>query len=169
LKISVNPIPNVTDRRQDNNALTGRIDQLVEKLEATGKLLAAAMEQIMNPDELRQRQELHEAEQRKKSELLKHCCCNREHKKDPRLTCSDRNTGDCAGLKLCGKTLLYVGGLHTLVPKMLFTADAAFCPVDCVSHMTPAIASKKWANAIKNPLSSCTGRACRLWQKGLAR
>jgi hypothetical protein len=77
-------------------------------------------------------------------------------------TCGDQNTNRCPGTDLCGKTILYVGGLHKMVshyrqvvenhggkflhhdggkeasramlPKMLSTADAVLCPIDCVSH-----------------------------------
>ena len=76
--------------------------------------------------------------------------------------CEDCNTAQCPGPDLCGKTILYVGGMHTLVPhykrlveqsgaefihhdggredsramlaKLLCRADAVLCPVDCVSH-----------------------------------
>ncbi|PIE57032.1 MAG: hypothetical protein CSA34_01660 [Desulfobulbus propionicus] len=82
-------------------------------------------------------------------------CCGNEN-------CADLDTERCPGPDLCGKTVLYVGGLHRLVshyrilveqhggqfmhhdggkeaarsmlPKMLATADVVLCPVDCVSH-----------------------------------
>ncbi len=77
-------------------------------------------------------------------------------------TCDDQKTSCCPGSDLCGKTILYVGGLHKMVshyrqlienrggnflhhdggkeasrailPKMLSTADAVLCPIDCISH-----------------------------------
>ncbi len=77
-------------------------------------------------------------------------------------TCKDQNTDLCPGPDLCGKTILYVGGQHKMIPryrqlvekyggafahhdggkeaskavlpKMLTRADAVVCPVDCVSH-----------------------------------
>ena len=77
-------------------------------------------------------------------------------------TCGDQDTNRCPGPDLCGKTILYVGGLHkmvshyrqlienhggkflhhdggkeasrTILPKMLSSADAVLCPIDCVSH-----------------------------------
>jgi len=77
-------------------------------------------------------------------------------------TCDDQNTNRCPGPDLCGQTILYVGGLHKMIshykklveshggkflhhdggkeasrailPKMLNTADAVLCPIDCVSH-----------------------------------
>lgn len=80
----------------------------------------------------------------------------------PCAACADQNTANCPGLNLCGRTVLYVGGLNkmvphyrqmvessggrfihhdggrevsrSLLPKMLLTADAVFCPIDCVSH-----------------------------------
>ena len=77
-------------------------------------------------------------------------------------SCNDQDTTRCPGPDLCGKTILYVGGLHKMVshykklvekhggkflhhdggkeasrailPKMLSTADAVLCPIDCISH-----------------------------------
>lgn len=76
--------------------------------------------------------------------------------------CEDCDTAQCPGPDLCGKTILYVGGMHKLIPhykklveqsgaefihhddgredsramlaKLLCRADAVLCPVDCVSH-----------------------------------
>lgn len=76
--------------------------------------------------------------------------------------CSDQDTDRCPGIDLCGKAVLYVGGLSKMIPhykqlvekmngrflhhdggkeesrsqlpKMLHTADIVFCPVGCVSH-----------------------------------
>lgn len=80
----------------------------------------------------------------------------------PCRICGDQDTEKCPGRNLCGKTVLYVGGLNKMVPhyrqmvenfggcfihhdggkevsrnilpKMLTAADAVFCPIDCVSH-----------------------------------
>lgn len=76
--------------------------------------------------------------------------------------CNDKDSDRCPGPDLCGKTILYVGGLNNMVPryrqlvekfggqfihhdggkeaartqlpKMLHTADAVLCPVDFISH-----------------------------------
>ena len=76
--------------------------------------------------------------------------------------CEECNSEDCPGPDLCGKTVLYVGGHHKMVPhyrqmiekyggrfshhdggkevsramlpKLLSNADVVLCPVDCVSH-----------------------------------
>ncbi len=76
--------------------------------------------------------------------------------------CRDLNSSRCPGPDLCGRTVLYVGGLHKMIPrykqlvekhggqflhhdggkevarhilpKMLTSADVVLCPVDCVSH-----------------------------------
>lgn len=76
--------------------------------------------------------------------------------------CADQDTAQCPGRNLCGRTVLYVGGLNRMVPyyrqmvenlggcfahhdggkeasrnilpRMLITADAVLCPIDCVSH-----------------------------------
>ena len=77
-------------------------------------------------------------------------------------SCEDRDTPQCPGQDLCGKRILYVGGMHKLVQhyrrmieqaggsfmhhdggkeiakarlaNMIGKADAVLCPVDCVSH-----------------------------------
>ncbi|CAG35062.1 DUF2325 domain-containing protein [Desulfotalea psychrophila] len=76
--------------------------------------------------------------------------------------CGRAHTESCPGKDLCGKLVLYVGGMHKMVPHyralveksggsflhhdggkeesksrlplMLAQADAVMCPVDCVSH-----------------------------------
>ena len=77
-------------------------------------------------------------------------------------SCADQDTDRCPGADLCGQTVLYVGGQRKMIPhykrliekyggrfihhdggkevaramlpKMLATADAVLCPIDCVSH-----------------------------------
>lgn len=77
-------------------------------------------------------------------------------------TCEDHLTPACKGPDLCGQRVLYVGGQHKMIahyrklierqggiflhhdggkedsrqqlPKVLCSADAVVCPVDCVSH-----------------------------------
>lgn len=76
--------------------------------------------------------------------------------------CDAAGSAECPGKNLCGKTILYVGGMHKMVPHyrklvehsggafmhhdggretsctrlpgMLCQADVVMCPVDCVSH-----------------------------------
>lgn len=90
--------------------------------------------------------------------------CSNEQKPDQRFckACTDRQTDQCPGPALCGKTVLYVGGIRRMVPyyrqlierhggqflhhdggkeiarrllpSMSTCADAVFCPIDCVSH-----------------------------------
>ena len=55
----------IVDLRQDNNALSSRVARLAEDLDATEKRLAAALVRIRDLEELRQRLELHGAEQKK--------------------------------------------------------------------------------------------------------
>jgi hypothetical protein len=80
----------------------------------------------------------------------------------PCQACVDQDTEKCPGRNLCGRTVLYVGGLNKMVPhyrqmvenfggcfihhdggkevsrnilpKLLVAADAVLCPIDCVSH-----------------------------------
>jgi len=77
--------------------------------------------------------------------------------------CEEQRLGLCPGPALCGRTILYVGGQHKMIPhyrelieerggvflhhdggtenshqrlpRMICQADAVFCPVDCVSHL----------------------------------
>jgi hypothetical protein len=84
------------------------------------------------------------------------------NQEEPCEICADQDTEKCPGRNLCGQTVLYVGGLNKMVPhyrqmvenlggcfihhdggkevsrnilpKMLITADAVLCPIDCVSH-----------------------------------
>lgn len=90
--------------------------------------------------------------------------------------CSEAAT--CPEAGLCGKTVLYVGGLHKMVPhyrrvvedaggrflhhdggvesargllpKMLSTADAVMCPIDCVSH-DACVCVKKLCKRLNKP------------------
>lgn len=92
--------------------------------------------------------------------------------------CEQQGTSACPGVSLCGKTVLYVGGLHKMVPhyrrvvegaggnfihhdggvesargllpKMLATADAVLCPVDCVSH-DACVCVKKVCKKLNKP------------------
>lgn len=76
--------------------------------------------------------------------------------------CNDKGSNNCPGPDLCGKTVLYVGGQHKMIPRykelvekhggvflhhdggketshhvlatLLKRADAVFCPIDCISH-----------------------------------
>jgi len=89
-------------------------------------------------------------------------CTDCDYPHHPRETCEKLNTEQCKGPDLCGKTVLYVGGLHKMIPryreiienhggkflhhdggkenskqmlpKLLGGADAVVCPIDCVSH-----------------------------------
>ena len=84
--------------------------------------------------------------------------------------CEKLDTAECPGKKLCGKRVLYVGGMHKMVPhyrslveknggeflhhdggreeskhrlpSMLVQADAVVCPIDCVSHAACLIVKK---------------------------
>jgi hypothetical protein len=92
--------------------------------------------------------------------------------------CTDQQTERCPGPGLCGKKILYVGGLkkmvphyqqlvenyggrffhhdggvevtRSLLPKMLGSADIVFCPVDCVSH-DACICVKKMCKHYQKP------------------
>lgn len=113
---------------------------------------------------------------------------------DPCDTCSSQNTGSCPGLDLCGKTVLYVGGHHKMVaryrqlveqcggrfmhhdggketsrnllPKMLLTADAVVCPIDCISH-DACTRAKKMCKRYQKPFVPMRSSGLSALAKGL--
>lgn len=148
--------------QQHNAGLCGTIDELTAQLKDNQDMFELANYSV-------EEQEKHNAAlNREKHELQQeiisletvllfkmstaHSCCD----------CDDQDTDRCPGPDLCGKTILYVGGQHSLIPryrqlveryggrfvhhdggkevsrtvlpKMLSSADAVVCPVDCVSH-----------------------------------
>lgn len=108
--------------------------------------------------------------------------------------CSDRNTPECPGPDLCGKKILYVGGMHKLVqhyrkmieekgglflhhdggkeiaksrlPNMIYQADAVICPVDCVSH-DACLSVKKHCKQSQKPYLMMRGSGLSSLAKGL--
>ncbi|MGI6655740.1 MAG: DUF2325 domain-containing protein [Desulfobulbus sp.] len=108
--------------------------------------------------------------------------------------CADQDTENCPGLDLCGKTVLYVGGLHRMVPhyrnlveqyggrflhhdggkeasrnklpRLLDTADAVLCPIDCVSH-DACNCVKKMCKRQQKPLVFMRGSGLSALERGL--
>ncbi|WP_167506083.1 DUF2325 domain-containing protein [Desulfosediminicola flagellatus] len=92
--------------------------------------------------------------------------------------CSDKDSPECPGEDLCGKRILYVGGMHKMVqhyrkiieerggefmhhdggkeiaksrlPGMIYQADAVVCPIDCVSH-DACLSVKKYCKQSQKP------------------
>ncbi|WP_028318088.1 DUF2325 domain-containing protein [Desulfobulbus elongatus] len=152
----------IDDLRQTNNGLCGRIDELTGELAAMKEQMATTVRQLEDMERLRRRLEHHEAEQTREIATLESLLMRHIVQEAPCCQCADQHTANCPGLSLCGKTVLYVGGLNnmiphyrqlveqfggrflhhdggkeasrTLLPKMLTTADAVLCPIDCVSH-----------------------------------
>ncbi len=113
---------------------------------------------------------------------------------DPCRDCSEQDTSDCPGRNLCGRTVLYVGGLHrmiphykqlvetlggrflhhdggkeesrNLLPKMLATADAVLCPIDCVSH-DACLSVKKICKRYQKPFVMMRSASLSSLAKGL--
>lgn len=151
------------DARQLYAGLQGKTDILVQKLQQTKKQLAAARQTTnvlenkyaaiaQENEELQREVAALETTMLFQTTVLSVGC---EH-------CSDKNSDRCPGPDLCGKTILYVGGLNNMVPryrqlveefgghfihhdggkeaartqlpKMLHTADVVLCPLDFVSH-----------------------------------
>lgn len=150
------------ESRQRNAGLCGRIDALTGELEDSRDLFELASNSmddlekindvlILEKQELQQ--EIVSLETALIFKLASSCNCE---------GCADLDTDRCPGPDLCGKTVLYVGGKHKMVPryrqlvekyggkfihhdggkeesrsilpKMLTNADVVLCPVDCVSH-----------------------------------
>ncbi|ADW18414.1 hypothetical protein Despr_2270 [Desulfobulbus propionicus DSM 2032] len=153
----------IADLRQHNNGLCGQIDALNEQLDTARQQFTSANDRLRELEEHNSRLEHHAAEQAREIASLEGLLFRQlSREPDPCLHCADHNTSKCPGPNLCGKTVLYVGGLHKLVPhyrqlveqfggrflhhdggkeasrnllpKLLSTADAVLCPIDCVSH-----------------------------------
>lgn len=152
----------IDDLRQGNNALIGRIDELGSELDSIREEFRSISDQLARTETLRQQLALHGAEQAKEIASLENLLMRHITQEATCSQCADQHTANCPGLSLCGKTVLYVGGLNnliphyrqlveqcggrflhhdggkeasrTLLPKMLTTADAVLCPIDCVSH-----------------------------------
>ena len=152
----------LADSRQYNAGLCGRIDELTCELEDSHDLFRLADGTIAELEEEtaslkaannEQAQEIVSLETALLMKMATSCGC---------ADCEDQDTNRCPGPDLCGKTVLYVGGLNKMVPhykqlveqyggrfihhdggkeasiaqlpKMLCSADAVLCPVNCVSH-----------------------------------
>jgi hypothetical protein len=152
----------IDDLRQANNGLIGRIDELGMELGLIREEFKIMADRLARTQTLQKRLELHEMEQAKEIATLENLLMRHLAEGAQCSRCADQHTANCPGLSLCGKTVLYVGGLNnmiphyrqlveqhggrflhhdggkeasrSLLPKLLTTADAVLCPVDCVSH-----------------------------------
>lgn len=152
----------IAELQQDNNGLRGRCDEQTDELESVRRQLEQVKQQVVAMEEDQARMARQRTDQMREIASLENMLLQRLSEEDPCAVCADHNTVQCPGLSLCGKTVLYVGGLHKMVPhyrqlvehlggrfmhhdggkeasrnllpKMLVTADAVFCPIDCVSH-----------------------------------
>ena len=168
----------IAELRQENNALYGRIDELGRELERLQAQRMTAEKKLETLAALRYRLERHETDQAGEVAQLEGLVFQQIARKKLCQDCADQNSDHCPGPNLCGKTVLYVGGLHKMVPhyrqlvenyggrflhhdggreatrnllpKMLSTADAVFCPVDCVSH-DACICVKKMCKRYQKP------------------
>ena len=153
----------INDLRQENNNLFGKIDDLTEKLDSLRNEFIQEHQQLQQLQQIRKKMELRELEQSSEIDALEALLFRHiDESLSPCASCADKDTSNCPGLNLCGKTVLYVGGLHKMVPhyrqlveqsggrflhhdggreasrnllpKLMNTADAVLCPIDCVSH-----------------------------------
>nr|WP_320013200.1 DUF2325 domain-containing protein [uncultured Desulfobulbus sp.] len=149
--------------RQDNNILVGQLDALSEEADTLRSRVARQDSQVQQLKEANNSLEQRCQEQARELAVLERDFFDRlGDEQSPCSVCADKDTSNCPGLNLCGKTVLYVGGLHKMVPhyrqlveqsggrflhhdggkeasrnmlpKLLNTADAVLCPIDCVSH-----------------------------------
>ena len=170
----------IDELRQANNGLFGRIDELTSEVDLLREELARATGLLGELQQVRGQMEQREGDQDREiasmeAMLFRHIATEQ----DPCAQCADQHTDNCPGLNLCGKTVLYVGGLHKMVPhyrqlveqfggrfmhhdggkeasrnllpKLLSTADAVLCPIDCVSH----------------DACNCVKKMCKRYQKPL--
>lgn len=136
----------------------------------------------------------HHEEQYKELQVFEKLLHNHLAMADPCLACDDQATATCPGRNLCGQTVLYVGGLHkmiphykqlvetlggrflhhdggkeesrNLLPKMLVTADAVLCPIDCVSH-DACLSVKKICKRYQKPFVMMRSASLSALAKGL--
>lgn len=148
--------------RQKNAELLGHLDNLTEQLERNQEKLKLTEEK--NGLLENQNWSLDEEKEELQNEIaaLETAMMVNLAVTNSCSTCGDQDTDRCPGRDLCGKTVLYVGGqskmipryrqmverfggrfMHhdggvessrSLLPKMLSSADAVMCPIDCVSH-----------------------------------
>ncbi len=141
--------------RRENERLLHQNAELAAQIDELSAAMAGMAEQ-------RRILDLRAKERDREISALENMLLRQESGSNECSTCADRDTANCPGINLCGQTVLYVGGMHNLVshyrqlveksggrflhhdggreasrnllPKMLATADAVLCPIDCVSH-----------------------------------
>lgn len=152
----------LTETREHNAGLCGEIDELTRKIASSLDLSRSSSKSF---DELKKRNKRleHEKEELQQENIsLEAAVFAKMNTANSCATCKDQDSKRCPGPDLCGKTVLYVGGLHKMIPhykqlvenhggqfihhdggkevsrnilpRMLGSADAVLCPVDCVSH-----------------------------------
>nr|WP_320013158.1 DUF2325 domain-containing protein [uncultured Desulfobulbus sp.] len=163
LQQTVDERERLNDLRQENNSLFGRVDELTEELTGMGDKFKQLSEQLTQLEREKETMQSRDVEHSRVIAALERTLLNHmQQEENPCTHCESKNTSSCPGINLCGKTVLYVGGLHKMVPhyrqlveqsggnflhhdggkeasrnilpKMLGSADAVLCPVDCVSH-----------------------------------
>lgn len=173
--------------REDILRLAGELTSARQELELAGLRFHDLQEQhlaLMH----------HHEEQHKELQSFENLLLNRLIVADPCVECNNQATINCPGRNLCGQTVLYVGGLHkmiphykqlvetlggrflhhdggkeesrNLLPKMLATADAVLCPIDCVSH-DACLSVKKICKRYQKPFVMMRSASLSALAKGL--
>lgn len=145
-----------------NNQLRGRLERLMVEFEDSQELYELAESTVTELEAKQERLKKEKQEMQQEIISLETVLLTQAARSYGCPACEDCNTDRCPGPDLCGKTVLYVGGQHKMVPryrqmvekhngrfahhdggkeasrailpKMLNNADAVLCPVDCVSH-----------------------------------
>lgn len=152
----------ISELEHAQKVLNERIDTLSEELGFVRELYTNAVAEIDDFKMQKTKSEQLVDDQAKEITSLEAFVLQNIDNRSPCLSCAAQCSETCPGLDLCGRTVLYVGGLQKMVPhyrqlvessggnfihhdggkevarnllpKMLSTADAVLCPIDCISH-----------------------------------
>ncbi len=153
---------NLRTAKQENAELQGLKDVLIMEEEKLRDELTVVTEQNSYLDNLCAELSRDKEEMKRELVSLETVMLLNQGQATNCSVCSDKDTERCPGPDLCGKLVLYVGGMGKMIPhyrqlvekmngrflhhdggkeesktqlaKMLHAADIVFCPVGCVSH-----------------------------------
>lgn len=186
----------ITQKTKQNNTLSAQLRQLEKQVREDEELLVLADTTINNLQ--KQCAEIVQEHKGRKEEIISletallayqgmsmaSSCSN----------CDDQNSSKCPGPDFCGKTILYVGGHHKMIPHykklieqsggtfmhhdggketsrrqlpgMLNKADLVLCPIDCVSH-DACLCVKKMCKRYQKPFVLMRNSGIATLAKGL--
>jgi len=170
----------IDELRLHNASLCGRLDELTGEIEDREDQLVVAKKTIDNLENIQKHIKAENEELRQEIVSIEAALLLSLPSTSTCAHCENQDTERCPGPDLCGQTVLYVGGRQSLVPrykqliekhggkflhhdggievaranlpKLLTSADAVVCPVDCVSH----------------DACNCVKKICKRYQKPFA-